>query len=236
MSPEIYSSLFFLKAVSFSCCLQVLTPIKCNWMCRKSKGPAAVVSNLIYILQNWNIFYIMTDRLTSSNELVLLQQCHRAEAAVLESTRVSAVLKRIWVVEVRGQQNNWRGVGQAAHPISLLLQSSLNKSAPALSLWHLPLWWGAGSWLTEALLAHHVKNLGKCQEKQEWCSMFTFVICLRLSGVSREEQGVSVWGLDFSWENSLHRLYINVVYRHTEQSTGRHHHISDQCVSVFIFH
>lgn len=70
LSPEIYSSLFFLKAVSFSCCLQVLTPIKCNWMCRKSKGPAAVVSNLIYILQNWNIFYIMTDRLTSSNELV----------------------------------------------------------------------------------------------------------------------------------------------------------------------
>lgn len=70
MSPEIYSSLFFLKAVSFSCCLQLLTSIKCNWICRKSKGPAAVVSSLIYILQNWSIFYIMTDRLTSSNELV----------------------------------------------------------------------------------------------------------------------------------------------------------------------
>lgn len=70
MSPEIYSSLLFLKAVSFTYCLQLLTPIKCNRICRKSKGPAAVVSSLIYILQNWNIFYIITDRLTSSNELV----------------------------------------------------------------------------------------------------------------------------------------------------------------------
>lgn len=63
MSPEIYSSLFFLKPVSFSCCLQLLTPIKCNWMCRKSKSPAAVVSSLIYILQNWNSFFIITDSL-----------------------------------------------------------------------------------------------------------------------------------------------------------------------------
>lgn len=77
MFPEIYSSLFFLKAVSFSCCLQLLTPIKCNWMCRKSKGPAAVVSSLIYILQNWNIFYIITDRLTSSNELVFSSSATR---------------------------------------------------------------------------------------------------------------------------------------------------------------
>lgn len=70
MSPEIYSSLFFLKPVSFSCCLQLLSPIKCNWMCRKSKSPAAVVSSLIYILQNWNSFFIITDKLPSSNELV----------------------------------------------------------------------------------------------------------------------------------------------------------------------
>lgn len=178
---------FFLKAVSFSYCLQLLTPIKCNWICKKSKGPAAVVSSLIYILQNWNIFYIITDRLTSSSELFSseLQQCHQAEAALLESTRLSALLKRIWVVEVRGQESNWKDVGQAAHPISLLLQYSLNKSVPALSLWHLLLWGGAGSWLTEALLAHHVENLGKCQEKHKWCSMFTFLICLCLNGVSR---------------------------------------------------
>jgi len=42
MSPESSSSQFFLKAASFSCCLQLLTPITCSWMCRKSKGTAAV--------------------------------------------------------------------------------------------------------------------------------------------------------------------------------------------------
>lgn len=66
---NLFFTVFFLKAESFSYCLQLLTPIKCNQICRKSKGPAAVVSSLIYILQNWNIFYIITDRLTSSNEL-----------------------------------------------------------------------------------------------------------------------------------------------------------------------
>lgn len=42
VSPENCSSQFFLNAVSFSCCLQLLTPIKCSCMCRKSKGTAAV--------------------------------------------------------------------------------------------------------------------------------------------------------------------------------------------------
>lgn len=42
MSSESFSSQFFLKAASFSHCLQLLTPVKCSWLCRKSKGTAAV--------------------------------------------------------------------------------------------------------------------------------------------------------------------------------------------------
>lgn len=86
--------------------------------------------------------------------------------------------------------------GGEACPSLLLLPSSPNKSVPAQSLRCLLWWWGAGYWLTETLLASRVKNLWKHQRKYEWCSMFTFVICLCLGGVSREEQGVLVWGLD----------------------------------------
>lgn len=204
MSPESSSSQFFLKAVSFSCCLQLLTPIKCSWMCRKSKGTAAVGVKV-------NLYTAKLEHLLNSDWQAyqlewtgLPQQCCQAEAAHSESTRVFAVPKCISVVEVRGQLSNWRNVGQAAGtsgggeacPSPLLLPSSPNKSVPTLSFWCSPWWWGAGYWLTEALLARHVKNLWKCQEKHEWCSMFAFVICLHLSGVSREEQGVSVWGLD----------------------------------------
>lgn len=88
ISPESSSSRFFLKAVSFACYLQLLTPIKCSWMCRKSKGTAAVVVKV-------NLYTAKLERLLNSDWqayqlewMGLLQQCHQAEAARLESTRV----------------------------------------------------------------------------------------------------------------------------------------------------
>lgn len=167
VSPESSSSQFFLKAVSFSCCLQLLTPIKCSCMCWKSKGTAAVGVKV-------NLYAAKLEHLLNSDWQAyqlewtgLLQQFRQAQAAHLESTRVFAVLKWIWVIEVRGQVSNWRNVCQPADTSGvgeacfrpLFLTFSTNKSVPALLLWCLLWWWGAGYWLTEALLAHPVKKI-----------------------------------------------------------------------------
>lgn len=166
MYPESSSSWFFLESVSCSCCLQLLTPIKCSWMCRKSKGTAVVGVKA-------NLYTAKLERLLNSDWQAyqlewtgLLQQCRQAEAACLESIRVFAVPKWIWVIEVRGQRSNWRKGGQAAGtsggagacPSPLLLPSSPNGSVPPLSLRRWPWWWGTGYWLTEVLLACHVKK------------------------------------------------------------------------------
>lgn len=94
MSPESSFSWFFLKTVS-CCCLQLLIPIKCSWMCRKSKGTAAVGVKV-------NLYTVKLKHLLNSDWQAyqlkwtdLLQQCCQAKAARLKSTRVFAAPRRI---------------------------------------------------------------------------------------------------------------------------------------------
>lgn len=148
MSPESFSSCFFLKAASFSCYLQLLTPVKCSWLCRKSKGSAAVDVKV-------NLYTAKLEALLNTDWQAyqlewtgLLQECRQAEASRLKSTRVCAAPKWMWVAEVRGQLRNWGNVSQVAGANGggeaccgpLLLPFSPDGSVPAPSLQHLQRW------------------------------------------------------------------------------------------------
>lgn len=108
----IYSFFFkFLKAVSFSCYLQLLTPVKCSWLCRKSKGTAAVSVKV-------NLYTAKLEALLNTEWqayqlewMGLLQECCQTEASHLKSTRVYAVPKQRWVV---GWEDVWLSAGLEA--------------------------------------------------------------------------------------------------------------------------